>query len=256
MRKSVGGLFALTAFAVLLTSAALAAQDLFVVKDMEWRRQDGNQLSDPPTPNGGVQTDAGMIFWLFADPNMSDEAKGADPGLYFYAENTGNYSFQPYSGNVNAVHFSPDGAMYVVEGEGEQEMNDVGLELFSFAEGKSLFKTAKAASPPEWIDVARFVYSGFESDTTRGRPDDYPDEWMSAYLFDAIAGEETELKKATATSDFSVGVLNEETGDTMTLSEDRSEIWLTETYVDSPADWADPEKAKMRNVTAPVPAAG
>lgn len=259
MRKSVGGLLVLTALTVLLTSTALAAPEPFVVKDKQWYRQDGGKLSDAPVPNGGVQTDAGVIYWLFADPDVSDEAKGAKPGLYFYADKSGKYSFTPFGGNgmnVNAVHFSPDGAMFVVEGAGEEAMNDVALELFSFAEGKSLFKTAKAALPPEWIDAGRFVYSRFEPDTSRGRPDDYPDEWMSAAMFDAIAGEETVLKKATETSDFSVGVIDEESGDTLVLNGDGSQIRLTETFVDSPQDWEDPDKAKTREVSVPVPAAG
>jgi hypothetical protein len=230
-----------------------------VVEDMQWYRRDGDKLSDAPTPNGGVLTDTGWIHWLFADPDASDEAKGAERGLYFYAEKSGKYSFMPFGGNganVNAVHFSPNGAMFIVEGAGEEEMNDIGLELFSFAEGKSLFKTAKAALSPVWIDAGRFVYSRFEPGTSRGRPDDYPDEWMSAAMFDAIAGEETVLKKATETSDFSAGVVDEDSGDTLVLNDGGSEIRLTESYVDSPKDWEDPDEMKTRELTVPLPAAG
>lgn len=258
MKKFIGRLFTGAVLSVLLTAAAFAASEPFVVKDGEWFRQSGSKLSDAPTPNGGQETGEGAIYWLFADPEFSDEAKGAKRGLYFYAQESKKYSYMPFGGdgvNVNAVHFSPNGEMFIVEGSGEEEMNDIGLELFSFADKKSLFKTGKAALEPQWIDAGRFVYSRFEPGTSRGRPDDYPDEWMSASMFDAISGEETVLKKATKTSDFSVGVMDEDTGDMFFLSDDESKIRLTETYVKSPKDWEDPDKAKTRELTVPVPAA-
>jgi hypothetical protein len=238
-------------------AAAAPGENAFVVRDGEWRRESGGKLLDAPTPNGGISTDAGWVYWLYANPEMSDEAKGAERGLYFYSEKAKEYSFMPLEAeNVNDVHFSPDGQMFIVEGPGEMEMNDISLELFAFADKSSRFKTAKAAQSPQWIDAGRFVFARNESKTPRDRPDDYPPEGISAVMFDAISGKETVLKAATETSDFSVGVLDEDTGDTMILSEDGNNILLTETYVDSPKDWADPDKSKERAIKVPVPAAG
>ncbi|MDR0882924.1 MAG: hypothetical protein LBP55_10395, partial [Candidatus Adiutrix sp.] len=189
----------------LVSSVALAAPELFVVKDGEWFRQSGGQLTDPPVPNGNQETAAGRIFWLFADPEASDEAKGAEGGLYFYAEKTKKYSYLPFGAvNVNGVHFSPDGTMFIVESVGEGETNNITLELFSLADLVSHFKTQKAAMPPHWADAVRFVYSRFEPGTSHGKPADYPDEWMSLAVYDAASGQETVLKEATETSDFSM----------------------------------------------------
>lgn len=229
----------------------------FMIQSGEWRRQSGGKLLDAPTPNGGYATESGWVYWLYANPEMSDEAKGTERGLYFYSEKDKQYSFMPFEAeNVNALHFSPDGAMFVVEGPGELEMNDVSLELFTLVDKTSRFKTVKAAMTPQWIDARRFLFTRNEPGQPRDRPDDYPSEGTSAVMFDAISGEETVLKAATATSDFSVGALPEDAPDLVILSEDGGEILLTETLVDSPKDWADPDKAKERVVKVPVPAAG
>lgn len=253
-------IFSLSALSLLAFAAALFAAEAaptgFVVENGEWRAQKNGQLSDPPSPNGYAETEAGRCYWLFADPETADEAKGAPRGLYIYREKGSESSFLPLAGPVNAVTFSSDGEMFIVEGPGEMEMNDVSLELFTTADSVSRFKTAKAAGSPHWIDVRRFVYTRNDPDQPRDRPDDYPLEGSSALLYDAVAWEETVLKKAGPTSDFSIGFLGDEDHDLRVLSEDGSGLILTETYVESGGDWADPDKYQMRQLTVPLPAAG
>jgi hypothetical protein len=228
------------------SAAAFAASEPFAVKDREWFRQDGGKLSDAPVPNGGEETQAGWMHWLFAAPETSGEAKGAERGIYFYSAQTKKYSFLPReSGGVNAVHFSPDAEMFIVESVAEGETNNITLELYAFAGMTSRFKTVKAAVPPHWIDAGRFAYSRFEPGTSRGRPVDYTNEWMSLAMYDSVAHEETVLKKATETSDFTLAGVS-----------DDGLIVVWEEYVDSPKDWADPDKAKNRELIVPVPPAG
>lgn len=255
MKKWIRGLLIGAVLAFAVAPLAARAETTFVVKGGEWHAQRDGRFSDAPTPSGSEETNAGRVYWIFADPEMSDEAKGARRGLYFYSEKTKRYSFLPVAGGVNAVSFGPDGEMFVVEGPGEMEMNDVSLELFTFADLASQFKTMKAAGSPYWIDVRRFVFTANEAGAPRARPDDYPPEGTSTVLYDAVAREEVVLIKATATADFSVGVLNEENGDMVVLNEDGSELRITESYVESPKDWAEPDKARARTLSVPIPAA-
>jgi len=225
---------------------AASGKASFVVKDSDWHVENEGKLSDAPTPNGSQETSSGWIYWLYADPGVSDEAKGAERGMYFYADKTKKYSFMPFgSANVNGVHFNGDGSMFIVESVPEGETQNITLELFTFADMASRFKTQKAAIPPQWVDAGRFAYSRFEPGTKRGKPADYPDEWMSLAMYDTVSKEESVLKAATDTSDFTLmGV-----GDDGVLV-----VW--EEYVESPKDWADPDKADMREVTVEIPPAG
>jgi len=51
--------------------------------------------------------------------------------------------------------------------------------------------------------------------------------------------------------------MDEESGDMNILSgKDDSEVMITESYVDSPKDWSDPDTIKSRNISVPLPAAG
>jgi hypothetical protein len=256
MKKFIGRFFVFAFMTLLLAVCApapfpatgFAAQGKvdFVVKDGEWYRQSGNKTSEPPVPNGSEETETGWVYWLYADPEISDEAKGAERGFYFYSEKQDKYSFLRSGGgaNVNGVHFSPDGKTFIVESTAEQSINDISLELFAYEGLASLFKTTKAATPPLWLDAGRFVYSRFEPGTDRGRSADYYNEWMSLSLYDAASGEDTVIKEATETSDFLLAG----------FAEDGVTVW--EEYVDSPKDWADPDKAKNREITVPIPPAG
>jgi hypothetical protein len=260
MRKLFFG--GILVFALAFLSTVASAAEPFVVKDGQWFRQSEGELTEAPTPNGGEPTDAGWIHWLFVDPDVSDEAKGAERGMYFYVEETEKYSFLPIDAGVNidGVFLSPNGERFILQSPSKEfEDYEIGyrtLEMYAFTDKKPVFRTEKAADAPFWIDAARFVYTRFEPGTSRGRSDDYPNEWMSASMFDTISGEETVLKKATKTSNFSVGVMENVEGEWLMLVIDDDGIRLTETYVDSPKDWADPDKEKTRELTVPVPSAG
>jgi hypothetical protein len=235
-------------FAVVLSSPVFAASEPFIVKDRDWFRQSGGKLSDAPTPYGSQGTEAGWLYWLYAVPDTSDEAKGAERGMYFYDEKSKKYSFMSFGGvgvSVNGVHFSPDGKTFVVESTSENIPNDIALELFDFADKTSLFKTSKAAGTPWWMGTGRFVFSRFEPGTNRGRPADYHNEWMSLAMYDMVSGKETVLKEATEKSDFIL----------MGVSEDGAAV-VWEEYVDFPKNWADPDKAKYREIIVPLPPAG
>jgi hypothetical protein len=246
--ESVKKIIYAIAVLMVLSSSAFAAPEPFIVKDREWFRSSEGKTANAPTPNGGQETEAGWVYWLYADPDVSDEAKGAERGMYFYAEKSKKYSFMPFGGvgvSVNGVHFCPDGKMFVVESTSENIPNDIALELFDFADNTSLFKTPKAAGTPWWAGSGCFVFSRFEPGTNRGRPADYHNEWMSLAMYDMVSGKETVLKEATEKSDFIL----------MGVSEDgAAAAW--EEYVDSPKDWADPDKAKNREIIVPLPPAG
>ena len=255
----LSGLFAVLLFVFATSAFAAQTKGLFVVKDGQWHRQDGGKLSEAPSPNGGEMTDAGWFHWLFADPEMSDEAKGAQRGLYFFSAKEGEYTFLPFKGEgINMISFSSDGKMFIVESSAEEnEMYNVALELFTFEDLKSHFKTEKATGSPYWIDIRRFVYAKSDADMPRDMPDDYPSEGTGVAMYDAVAWEETVLKAPTATSDFSVGVMDDDSGDMIILSDEGgSELMVTESYVDSPKDWTDPDTIKSRGVSVPLPAAG
>ena len=167
-------------------------------------------------------------------------------GILFYVENTKKYSFLPLKkGKVAEVHFSPDGAKFIVEGPAESGIDNIALDLYGFADLKSKFKTVKASIPPQWIDVERFCYSRFEPGTSRGRPKGHPNEWSSLVMYDALAGKETVLKAATKTSDYNFMGPGE--GD---------KVLVFEEYVNSPKDWADPNKPKSREIRVSLPPAG
>jgi hypothetical protein len=231
---------------LLMTESAFAAPEKvdFVVSDDEWHRQVNGKLLEAPTPNGNQATASGWIYWLYADPLVSKAAKGAERGLYFYSADTNNYSFLALeSVNVNGIHFNDDGTMFVIESVKKGETYNITLELYTYADMVSHFKTLKAASALLWIDSRRFVFSKYEPGTSRGRPKDYPNEWMSVSIYDVVSGKETVLKNATETSNFLV----------LDLSDDNIELW--EEYVTSTNDWVDPDKSTFRYLTVPIPGA-
>ena len=230
--------------AVIFTSApasfAAKPEDVFVVKDMDWYTKAGEEA---PEPRGSIKTNNGRYYWLVINPDIQDESNGLELGILFYLEKTNQYSFLPLvDDSVCDVHFSPDGSMFIIEGAGEFAMYDIGIELFRFDGFTSIFKTIKAATPPQWVDVGCFVYSRYEPNTSRNRPDDYPDEWMSLAMYDTLAGEETVLKAATETSDFTFNEIVE------------GGVSVLEGYVKSPGDWEDPEKYETRELTVELPA--
>ena len=246
MKRALLGLVCTVLVFAVVPAFAAQAEKVFVAKDQEWQMKIKDKLTDAPAPNGCQEIGGVWYYWLFVDPETQDESKGMKRGILFYVEKTKKYTFLPLEkGDVNAVHFSPDGAMFIVEGPGESEINNIALELYGFADLKSKLKTVKAAIPPQWVDAGRFVYSRFESGTSRGRPDGYPNEWVSLALYDTIAGEETVLKAATKTSDYNFMGIKE-----------GGEVLVLEEYVDSPKDWADPDKPKSRELSVPLPAAG
>ena len=248
MRKPLSSVIAALGI-LIFASASLAAKmgDIFSVEDMEWRAMVNGKPEEAPEPNGGQETENGWCFRLFVDPDTQDESEGLERGLFFYREQTGRYSFLPFEEeSVNDVHFSPDGEMFIVEGAGEYAMYDFSLELFDFDGFKSQFKTMKAAFPPQWLDVRRFAFSRFEPGTSRGRPDDYPDEWMSIAMYDATAGEEVVLKAATQTEEFMMDGFDDETG----------ELVIIKFSVRNEKDWADEEKQEVEEMRVSLPAAG
>jgi hypothetical protein len=250
MKKLLSSVFFVFCLSLLATVAFAAQPGVFTVDDGEWKMRVDGKLLEAPTPNGGEETDAGWIYWLFDDPSTLDEVKGGARGVHFYSETTKKYSFMPVVEkiNLNGVHFSPDGKMFVLESTRDSAPDNVSLELYDFASLAPKFKTGTAALPPQWIDAGRFVYSRFEPGTSRGKPADYYDEWKSLAMYDTVSGEETVLKEATKTSDFSLMGLGG--------GEAKMVIVVWEEYVASPKDWADPEKQEVRELIVPVPPAG
>jgi hypothetical protein len=218
----------------------------YIVRDGEWLSQIDGKTAEAPTPNGSQLTESGWYYWLYAKAGPPED-KETGLGLYFCADKTSEYSFVRFGGpgvNVNGVHFSQDGKMFIVESTSDSIENKVFLDVYNFNDKSLIFNSPTAAAAPIWIDSTRFLYSFFESGTKRGRPAPFFNERLSISIYDTSAGQESLLKKATATSDFHLAGLT-----------DDSLIVIWEEYVKSPGDWADPDKADMREIVVKVPPA-
>jgi hypothetical protein len=238
-------LMASAAFFLAGMGTASAAPE-FKVSDESWARVDGDKMSEPPTPNGAQDTGRGWIFWLFADPEDSSEAAGAEKGMYFFELVTGRYSFLPYGEgimSVNMVHFNPDGSRFIIESVLDGVGDAVNIEVFDFDTLTKLFATGEAALSPFWIDSDRFAYSGLEPGTDRGRGEDELNQWVSLFMRAVGAGETVTLKKATDTRNF------------LLLAADDTQIAVSVEYVQSPDDWAFPERLRNETVNVGVPPA-
>ncbi|MDR0814198.1 MAG: hypothetical protein LBN37_00435, partial [Bacteroidales bacterium] len=197
------------------STAALAAPAPFVVKDGTWYRQNNGKLSIALALNDGLATEAGWIYWLFADPDAAEQTKGMERGLYFYDGQAQKYLFLPIAADIdiNAVYVSPNGEKFFLESCGKAESNDTALEMYTFKDMKAAFRVGKVVSvvtSPQWIDAGRFIYSRFEPGTSRGLTDDSANEWISLAMYDAIADKEFVLKAATPTANFTFLALSED----------------------------------------------
>ncbi len=238
------------ALLIVLTSPlnvyAAPAQSKFVVEDGEWVWRKGGELLEIPSPHSSEETEQGAVYWLVMDSRNEESMKDEKNGVYFYSDFTKKYSFLPLDEEMDRIDgfsFSPDGERFIILRVGGEHSNS--YSLYTFADLSSRFEF-RAEYGPVWVDSARFVYSRYEPGTSRGMPEDYADEWVSLVLYDVLAEEETILKAATKTSNFSFSEVNEE-----------GDIVAEESWVESPEDWADPEnKVKTREVVVPVPAAG
>ena len=253
MKKFVS-LFVLAGLVVLCAGAALAAEGDYILKDRQVYRVDGGKetlLEDEEAQWAG--TDAGVWAMILVDPELSEEMKGSEAGIYFFrGEEAKPAGFLPMkNAGTCALEFSPSGEKVLISC-GTDTKRDLGFYLIE--DGCRFVKKASFSSLGRffWIDPHRFVFGNVDESkgprmkewTFRGNEG----WWCSVAMYDTLESELTVFEEATATStrNFVVTGCDDESG---TL-----EIW--EHFVKDEKDWEDEGKIEERDFRIPIPAAG
>jgi len=248
-------IFPLLLIFLLTAGSAFASEGDYILKDSQVYRVDGGKetlLEDEETMWTG--TDKGLWAWILVDPELSEEMKGSEPGIYFFrGEEAKPAGFLPMKGaGSSVVEFSASGEKMLIS-QGEELKQNLSFYLIN-ADKKTFVKKASFVSAGRfgWIDPHRFVFNFVDEDKGHRMKDwEYRGNeawWCSVALYDTL--EETisifEEAVATSTRNFTVTVFDEEGG---TL-----EIW--EHFVENEKDWEDESKVQDRDFKIEIPAAG
>lgn len=256
MKKFVS-LFVLAALTV-CAGTAFAAEGDYIIRGRQVYRVDSGKetlLEDEEVQSAGTDgTDDGLWAWILVDPELSEEMKGSEPGIYFFrGAEAKPAGFLPMKGaGTCALEISPSGEKLLISrgGEAKRELGYylVDAENKTFTQ-KRLFDSAGRFF---WIDPHRFVFGSVdESNGTRMKDWEYRGNeawWCSVAMYDTVEETASVFEKAAATEtrNFVVTGIDEESG-TM-------EIW--EHFVKDAKDWADESKVENRDFRIEIPAAG
>ena len=254
MRKFFVLLLAFT----LLSGAAFAAEGDYILKDRQvYRVDDGKEtlLEDEEAVWVGTDgTDDGLWAWILVDPELSEEMKDSEPGIYFFrgleAKPAG---FLPMKGaGVCALEISPSGEKLLISagGEAKRELSYyvIDAENKTFTQ-KTVFDSAGRCF---WIDPHRFVFGSVDEEKGNRMKDwEYRGDeawWCSVAMYDTIEESASIFGQAAATEtrNFTVTECDRDSG---TL-----EIW--EHFVKDAKDWEDEAKIEDRDFRIEIPAAG
>ena len=234
---------------VLCAGLAHAAGENYVLKGGKAFRVDGGK--ETPLKDCEVQkvdTETGSWAWILVDPGQSEEMKGSEGGIYFFRgkKNT-PAGFLPVKEEASScrVTFSPSGEKLLVIWGMEYIQH---LSLYVVDKGKGFVKKVSfdVAGPPVWVDPHRFAVNIIDiskGPRVKGRFDLW---WSSVMLFDSVENEQIVIRKATATTDYTLNGCDTENG---TLD-------VMESTVKVVTDWKDDSKVKDTELKIPVPSAG
>lgn len=228
-----------------LSAGAAMAGNEFLVKDGEWVFLKDGVVQETPIPYASEETEAGAIHWLLIEPENDENLAGETPGVRFYCERTGEYSFLPLerADAVDGFIFNPAGDRFIVMEVVDEHSRRWSLHTFPGLELE--FEVKSSEYGPEWLGQDRLVYSRYEPGTRRGMPEDYADEWTSVYMYDMPSGSEIPVRPATKYASYSFESVNED-----------GDIVCTETRAESPKDWKDPEnRLKTEEIVVPLASA-
>ncbi|MBQ9527546.1 MAG: hypothetical protein IJR68_08040 [Fretibacterium sp.] len=254
MKKFVN-LFVFVALVVLCTGVAFAAEGDYILKDRQVYRVDGGKetlLEDEEAQWAG--TDAGIWAMILVDPELSEEMKGSEAGIYFFrGEEAKPAGFLPMKNAGScALEFSPSGEKVLIScgGEAKRQLGYyvIDAEKKTFTQ-KTVFDSAGRFF---WLDPHRFVFGSVDEEKGNRMKDwQYRGNeawWCSVAMYDTLEESATVFGEAAATEtrNFVVTGIDEESG-TM-------EIW--EHFVKDAKDWEDEAKIEERDFRIPIPAAG
>ena len=229
-------------------SAVWGTEGEYIVRgDRVYRLQDGNEQLLVEEVIFRAETDAGAWAWVLIDPELSEEMKGSESGVYFFrGEKDEPASFLPMkNAGACSMEFSPSGKKLLICC-GDEARQDLGYYVLDEA-GKSWVRKASFVSAGHafWVDPHRFVFTAIDTKKgTRSKAGD--DWWCSPSLYDTLENELTVILKATSTKDYFIVGCDDEGG---TLD-------INESSVKNPKDWGNENKIKYKELTVPIPAAG
>lgn len=191
----------------------------------------------PPLEEGWAPE---TYFWFETDPESMPCSQGENPGVQVFAANLERV-FSAYLteelGYCRELYFNPGATQVVMEvGTGE-----VGTYILTDMADVRTFE-ADGIRPCIWIDPHRFLFTRFE-DNPRGLPVEV-DGRFSVEIYDPAGPGSFPVKKATDLSSFILKAV------------EGNKIIIEEEYVDTPKDWENMEKRKIRKIRVPIPAAG
>ncbi|MCR5346750.1 MAG: hypothetical protein K6E38_03155 [Fretibacterium sp.] len=244
--------------AVLCAGTALAKEGDYILKERKvYRVNNGREtlLEDEEVQWAGTDgTDEGLWAWILVDPELSEEMKGSEGGIYFFrGEEAEPAGFLPMEGaGISVVEISPSGEKLLVS-RGAEAKRYVDLYIINTA-NRSFEKNVSFVSAGRffWVDPHRFVFNSVdESKGPRMKDWKYRGNeawWCSVALYDTLEESLSIFGEATATEtrNFTVTVLDDET--------ETLEIW--EHFVKEKPDWEDERKVEDRDFRIPIPAAG
>ncbi len=234
---------------VLCAGVAHAAEVNYILKGGKACRVTGGKVM--PLKDCEVQrvdTEAGPWAWILVDPTQSEEMKSSEGGIYLFSgKGDMPAGFLPVKEEASScrVTFSPSGEKLLVSWGMEYIRH---LSLYVIGKGKDFIKKASfdVAGPPVWVDSHRFVFNAIDTGKgarVKGRFDLW---WSSVVLYDSVENERIVIKKATATTDYTLNDCDTKNG---TLD-------VLESSVKAVKDWEDDAKVKDTELKIPVPPAG
>ena len=251
-------LFAALLAVVLAAGAAVAAEGDYILKDRQVYRVDGGKetlLEDEEAAWVGTDgTDEGLWAWILVDPDLSEEMKGSEPGIYFFrGADAKPAGFLPMKGaGMCVLEISPSSEKMLISQGGEAK-RELGFYVVDAAK-KTFTKKKSFVSAGRffWLDPHRFVFNSVdESKGTRMKDWEYRGEealWCSVAMYDTIEDTTSVFDEATATEtrNFTVTGADDDSG--------KLEIW--EHFVKDAKDWGDDSKVEDRDFKIDIPAAG
>jgi hypothetical protein len=249
MKKILRALLVL-AISTLASAAFADGLSAFSVKDGGVYKGDVKIECELNTIAPGV-ADGAVRYWAAIiqgeEPGPVDFFE--ESGVWFFDAKGAAIAFDPYSfdGRVcKGVVFSPGGKYFLLVKSlvYTGRFDTVGLYLYETESMKPLSEEiASFQDSFAWVDGGRFVMTRLDG-THDPEESDYETYGIlaSAVMFDAAAGKETVLKRATATKNYRIARIDD--GGSLTLAEDS---------VKSVQDWEDEEKIQTKEIRVKVP---
>ena len=249
MKRDLMALFLACVLTASFAGEVRAAEGNYLLKDGKAYRVDGGReklLAGVEVQR--ADTVAGPWSWIVVDPGQSAGMEGSESGIRFFrgvdARPAGFLPVAEEAGSCR-LYFSPSGDKLLVS-RGYEYIQHLSLYLIDKEKGFVKKASFEVAGPPFWVDPQRFAFNAVDAKKGPRAEGKFDLWWSSVVIYDSAENERIVIRKATATTDYTLNGCDTENG---TLD-------VMESTVKVVTDWKDDSKVKDTELKIPVPAAG